>query len=153
MSQLNLHHREGEFELTFNFYANRQYERKIGETAPQFVRSVMMSQVKTHHLLAMIEVCLIKHHPKMKGAKLEKLVETFIDTGHGSFSDIVAPLIEAITESGMFKIKRADADDDEDEADPDPEDADDVASVLGGETDAGEGVEKEAVPDKDDPTT
>lgn len=151
MSDVNLSTREGSLSLVFNFYANRQYERKTGETAPQFVRECMMSQMKTHHLLSMLECCLIKEHPKLKGAKLERAVEKFIDSGNGSFADIVTPLIEAITESGMFRVNKKDDDVEVDNEDLDGDDPDDVARALGGEVDERDG--KEVRPAEDDPST
>ena len=152
MSQVNLHTREGELKLTFNFHANRQYERKTGETAPQFVREVMMSQVKTHHLLAMLEVLLIKHHQRLRGTKLELVIESFIDKRGGSYGDLCAPIIEAITESGMFKISSKEDPDDEVEENelPDDPDSERIAEVLGGEEPE---KKQEVAPDKDDPTT
>ena len=157
MSQVNLRTAEGDLELTFNFYANRQYERKTAETAPQFIREVMMSQVKCHHLLCMLEVLLIKHHPKLKGTRLENVIEKFLDNRGGSYADICAPIIEAITESGMFKVHKG-ADDDPDDTDEVEENKldDEPASVLG-DVDAKEDEEEpeasEVTPDADDPTT
>lgn len=138
MSQLNLQTHDDELELVFNFYANRQYERKTGETAPLFIRSCLKNEVTTHKLLSMLECCLIKHHPKYKGARLEKYVEGYLDKRGGSFAKIAAPVIEAIMESGMFAIENKDDEDD---------DVEDINEDLEDEE------RKEVVPAEDDPTT
>lgn len=151
MSQIDLGTKDGNLELVFNFYANRQYERKRqGQTTPDFVTRVISSRVPTDDFLAMLECCLIKHHPKLRGARLEKIVESYLDKQRGSIGDICAPLVDAIVESKMFTVTKKDDDTEEaDYAAPDPDDVseEERAEILGGEP-----VRKDVL-DPTDPTS
>ena len=163
MSQLNLKTRDGELELVFNFGAHRKYERMTAargerKNAPMFVRSCLMNELNSDDLLAMLECCLSKHHPKYRGGRLERCIEKFLDNHKCGYAPLVSACIEAINESEMFKIEGAGDDTNVENNDEilDADDPDDVASIMG-DVDADDspqsGGDKEVAPDKNDPTT
>ena len=143
MPSLNLKTREGELELAFTFKANREFENKcrmrFGReiTTPDFVQSVISSRVVTEYMLIMLECCLRKHHPKLKGGKLEQVVENFLDRHKGGIAAICVPILQSIQESKMFHVEETGDGEDKNKGEseyesvPEEETPERIAEVMG----------------------